>query len=218
LEQLVERRLTGEPLAWIIGHSPFDGLDVRVHPGVYVPRWQSTELVHRAVARLPERGTAIDLCTGSGALAMAMQRARPKARIVGTDIDDRAVTCAQANGVVTYQGDLFDPLPTSFEGTVDVVVAVVPYVPTAALDFLPRDTLAFESASLYDGGPDGAHYLRRVAAEAPRFLRPGAALLLEVGADQPELLRAQLEMLGYVEWAAWTDEDGDFRGLEATIT
>jgi release factor glutamine methyltransferase len=217
LERLVQRRLTGEPLGWIIGHAPFDGLDVRVDPGVYVPRCQSTELVHRAVARLPERGTAIDLCTGSGALAMATQGARPKARIVGTDIDGRAVTCARANGVVTYQGDLFDPLPTSFEGTVDVVVAVVPYVPTAALDFLPPDTLAFESASLYDGGPDGADYLRRVAAEAPRFLRPGAALLLELGGDQPELLRDQWASLGYTEWTAWTDEDGDFRGLEATI-
>jgi release factor glutamine methyltransferase len=217
LEELVERRLTGEPLAWIIGHAPFDGFDIRIHSGLYVPRGQSAELVHRAVARLPQRGTAIDLCTGSGALAVAMQRARPGARIVGTDIDDRAVTCARANGVIAYRGDLFDSLPLGLEGSVDVVVAVVPYVPTAALHLLPRDTLTFECASFYDGGPDGAEYLRRVAAEAPRFLRPGGALLLEVGADQPEILRSRLELLGYTECVAWSDEDGDVRGLEATL-
>jgi release factor glutamine methyltransferase len=215
LEELVQRRLTGEPLAWLIGHALFDGLDIRIDAGVYVPRAQSTELVHRAVARLPEGGTAIDLCTGSGALAVAMQWARPDARIVGIDIDARSIFCARANGVLAYRGDLFDPLPQSFEATVDVVVAVVPYVPTAALHLLPRDTLTFESASFYDGGPDGATYLRRVAAAAPRFLRPGGALLLEVGADQPELLRSQLELHGYTECVTWSDEDGDVRGLEA---
>jgi release factor glutamine methyltransferase len=217
LEELVERRLAGEPLAWIVGHAPFDGTDVRIDPGVYVPRWQSTELVSRAVTRLPARGTAIDLCTGSGALAIAMRRARPWARILGTDIDVRAVRCARANGVVAYRGDLFDPLPHGLEGTVDVVVAVAPYVPTPALELLPRDTLTFESISLYDGGPDGTEYLRRIAAEATRFLRPGGALLLEVGADQPELLRDQLELLGYTDYSAWSDEDGDIRGLGATL-
>jgi len=218
LDALVERRLTGEPLAWILGHAPFDGLDILIDPGVYVPRWQSTELVHRAVARLPADGTAIDLCTGSGALAQAIQRARPRARIVGTDIDDRAVRCARTNGVTVYEGDLFDPLPASFERTVDLIVAVVPYVPTSAMHLLPRDTLAFEPALFYDGGPHGTEVLRRVVAGAPRFLRPGGALLLEVGADQPEMLQEQLESLGYTDCAAWSDEEGDYRGLEATIT
>jgi release factor glutamine methyltransferase len=216
LERLVTRRLAGEPLAWIVGHADFDGLDVRIDPGVYVPRWQTAELARRAAARLPETGTALDLCTGSGALALALQRARPKARVLATDIEISAVACARANGVDALQGDLFDPLPPGLEGTVDLVVAVVPYVPTPALALLPHDTLTYESTSHYDGGPDGTDVLRRVAAGAPTFLRPGGALLLELGADQPVLLRDQLERLGYQCIEIWADEDGDVRGLEAT--
>ena len=216
LERLVTRRLAGEPLAWIVGHAGFDGLEVRIDPGVYVPRWQSAELARRAAGRLPETGIAIDVCTGSGALALALQRARPKARVLATDIDAGAVACARANGVDALAGDLFDPLPPGLKGAVDLVVAVVPYVPTPALALLPHDTLTYESPSLYDGGPDGTDVLRRVVAGAPAFLRPGGALLLELGADQPDLLREQLERLGYGRIETWADEDGDVRGLEAT--
>jgi release factor glutamine methyltransferase len=213
LEELVTRRLAGEPLAWIVGHADFDGIVVRIDPGVYVPRWQSAELARRAAARLPETGTAIDVCTGSGAVAVALQRARPGARVLATDTDARAVACARANGVDALQGDLFDPLPSGLARAVDVVVAVVPYVPTPALALLPRDTLRFEAASHYDGGPDGTGCLRRVMADAPAFLRPGGSLLLELGADQGDLLRDQLNRLGYEGIETWTDEDGDVRGL-----
>ena len=81
------------------------------------------------------------------------------------------------------------PVPPGLEGRTDVVVAVVPYVPTAALRLLPRDTLTFEDAAHYDGGPDGTGILQRVVAEARRFLRPGGALLLELGGEQAELVR-----------------------------
>jgi release factor glutamine methyltransferase len=216
LDRLVDRRLAGEPLAWIVGHADFDGLDLRIDPGVYVPRWQSAELARRAVARLPETGTAIDLCTGSGAMALALRRARPRARVLATDTDARAVACARVNGVDARHGDLFDPLPPGLKGTVDVVVAVVPYVPTPALALLPRDTLTFESRAQYDGGPDGTEHLRRVVAGAPAFLRPGGALLLELGADQPGLLRDQLDQLGYARTESWADQDGDVRGLETS--
>jgi release factor glutamine methyltransferase len=217
LERLLARRLAGEPLAWIVGYAPFDGLEVRVHPGVYVPRWQSEPLARRAAARLPESGTAVDLCTGSGAIALTLQRARPRARVLAADIDARAVACARANGVDARTGDLFEPLPASLHGAVDVVVAVVPYVPTPALSLLPRDTLAMEAPSHYDGGPDGTGCLRRVVDGAPAFLRPGGALLLEVGADQPGLLREQLQGLGYGRIETWADADGDVRGLEASF-
>ena len=216
LHELVERRLAGEPLAWLTGRAPFDGLEVRVDPGVYVPRWQSVPLAHRAAARLPERGTAIDLCTGSGAVALALRRAHPGARVVATDTDRRAVACARANGVEAYAGDLFAPVPAELEGRTDVVVAVVPYVPSPALRLLPRGTLDVEDVRHYDGGPDGTAVLRRVATEAPRFLRPGGALLVELGGDQAELLRPLLEGLGYRSVVTWADDDGDRRGLAAT--
>jgi release factor glutamine methyltransferase len=214
LEALVARRLTGEPLAWITGTVTFCGLEIRVDPGVYVPRWQTEQLALRAVERLPEHGSAIDVCTGSGAIAATLMARRPGARVVASDLDARAVACARSNGVEAYQGDLLAPLPAR---RVDLVVGVVPYVPTPDLPLLQRDTFAFESPLSYDGGADGLGLLRRVVADAIGFLRPGGALLLELGAGQPEQLAGDLERHGYGDIAILRDEDDDVRGIEATL-
>jgi release factor glutamine methyltransferase len=218
LESLVQRRLTGEPLAWITGKVVFCGLEIRVDPGVYVPRWQSELLARRAVERLPEDGTAIDLCTGAGAIARTLSATRHGARVVASDVDERAVACARSNGVEAHVGDLFAPLPHSLAGRVDVVVGVVPYVPTPDLALLQRDTLTFESTLSYDGGPDGTEILRRVLDESPPFLKPGGVVLLELGAEQPEALADDLDRLGYADVTVLHDEDGDVRGIEATLS
>lgn len=217
LGSLVERRLTGEPLAWITGSISFCGLDVLVHPGVYVPRWQTEPLAGRAAERLPTNGTAIDVCTGAGAIAKTLATARPHARVVASDLDTRAVACAAANGVEAYCGDLFTPLPAGLEGRTDVVVSVAPYVPTSALPLLPRDTFTFESPLSYEGGADGTGVLRRVLSDSAPFLRPGGALLIELGGDQAEALDGELARLGYVDVTVLVDEDGDVRGIEATL-
>jgi release factor glutamine methyltransferase len=217
LDVLVGRRLTGEPLAWITGSVSFCGVKIGVAPGVYVPRRQSEPLARRAVARLPVDGVAIDLCTGSGAIAKVLATNRLRARVVASDLDERAVACAAANGVDAYCGDLFDPLPDALEGGVDVVVGVVPYVPTREMSLLQRDTIAFEATTAYDGGRDGTAILRRVLAGSPRFLRCGGALLLELGGEQADGLAAELERLGYVDVAVLADEEGDVRGIEATL-
>jgi release factor glutamine methyltransferase len=217
LDALVRRRLTGEPLAWITGSVCFCGLTVRVDPGVYVPRPQSEALAGRAVGHLPAHGVAVDVCTGSGAIAKTLAALRPHATVVASDADPRAVACAAANGVTVFRGDLFEPLPTAIEGTVDVVVGVVPYVPTSALPLLQRDTLAFESTLSYDGGPDGTEILRRAAQGSARFLRSGGTLLLELGAEQDRLVADDLSRLGFIEVDVILDEDGDVRGIEATF-
>ena len=217
LHSLVERRLTGEPLAWIIGHVSFCGVEIRVDPGVYVPRWQSEPLERLAVERLPSTGVAIDVCTGTGAIARTLSTARPGARVVASDIDEHAVACAVANGVEVYQGDLFEPIPRTLEGRVNVVVGVVPYVPTPALPLLQRDTFTFESPLAYDGGPDGTEVLRRVLIDSREFLRRGGALLLECGGGQGNALRDDLARLGYLDVTVLADEDGDERGIEATL-
>jgi release factor glutamine methyltransferase len=218
LDSLVARRLTGEPLPWITGSVTFCGLAIRVDPGVYVPREQSEALARRAVERLPASGAAIDLCTGSGAIARTLAACRPGARVVASDVDERAVACAAANDVEAYRGDLFAPLPAVLEGRVDVVVGVVPYVPTDALGVLQRDTFTFESPLSYDGGRDGTAILRRVLAGAPRFLRSGGALLLELGGEQAGALGDDLARQGYRDVDVLVDEDGDVRGIEATLT
>ncbi len=217
LETLVARRMTGEPLAWVIGSTTFCDIVIRVDRGVYVPRWQSEDLALRAAERLPKDGTAIDLCTGSGAIAMTMSARRPGARVLASDLDERSVACARANGVDAYLGDLFAPLPAGLDKGVDVVVAVVPYVPTPELPLLQRDTFTFEGTLSYDGGVDGTDLLRRVAVEAPRYLRQGGALLLELGGDQADLICPDLDRLGYIGVEVMVDEDGDVRGVEATL-
>ncbi|HEX8854660.1 MAG TPA: HemK family protein methyltransferase [Thermoleophilaceae bacterium] len=217
LESLVERRLTGEPLAYVTGRLMFCGYEIRVDPGVYVPRWQSEALAQRAVERLPHDGAAIDICTGTGAIAKTLVVEHPGARVLATDIDERAVACARANGVDAYVGDLFAPVPSELEGEVDVVVGVVPYVPTPELRLLQRDTFTFESPLSYDGGADGTDILRRAITDSTRFLRRGGGLLLELGGEQADLLRDDLARLGYADARVLTDEDGDVRGIEATF-
>lgn len=217
LDAAVRRRLAGEPLAWILGRTTFLGLDVRVDPGVYVPRWHSEPLAVRAAQRLPAEGVAVDLCTGSGAIARSLAVAHPRARVVASDIDERAVACANGNGVEAYLGDLFGPLPADLRGRVDVVVAVVPYVPTPALPFLQRDTFAFESTRSYDGGADGTDILRRVVSGSAEFLAPGGALLLELGGDQADALVDDLVHRGFAGITVHGDEEGDVRGIEATL-
>jgi release factor glutamine methyltransferase len=101
-------------------------------------------------------------------------------------------------------------------GHVDVVVAVVPYVPTRELPLLQRDTFTFEGTLAYDGGSDGTEILRRVVEESPSWLRSEGTLLLELGGDQADLLSGDLERHGFTDVAVLADEDGDVRGVEAT--
>jgi release factor glutamine methyltransferase len=211
LEALVARRLTGEPLAWLTGKVEFCGLTVTIHEGVYVPRWHTELVAERAAERLPEGGAAIDLCTGSGAVAKVLAARRPLARVSASDLDERSVACARANGVDAHAGDLFDPLP---DDPVDVIVAVVPYVPTCALPLLQRDTFTFETPLAYDGGEDGLDLLRRVLREAPRHLKPAGTLILELGASQAGDLDAEIAALGYRDLREIVDDEGDLRGIE----
>jgi release factor glutamine methyltransferase len=216
LSTLVERRLTGEPLAWITGSVVFCGLSIRVAPGVYVPRWQTELLAQRARDRLPAGGIGVDVCTGSGAIAAVLATLRD-VRVVGADVDEQAVACARSNGLEAYAGDLYAPLPGELERRVDVVVGVVPYVPTGELGLLQRDTFTFETPLAYDGGADGCAILRRAVREAPRWLRGGGSLLLELGGDEASVLAPDLEAAGFGAVAVLRDEDGDVRGVEAIL-
>jgi release factor glutamine methyltransferase len=215
LESLVARRVSGEPLAWVTGSVTFAGHRVLVHSGVYVPRRQSEALARRAIDLLPRTGVAADLCTGSGAIAVAIGEARPRARVVGTDIDPLACRCAAANGVEVLAGHLAEPLPASLWGRLDVVIAVVPYVPSAEIVFLPRDVREHEPLVALDGGPLGTRLLEETVWAGAGLLQPGGTLLLELGGDQAEALAGVLGAAGYGPPRTYRDDDGDLRGLEA---
>jgi release factor glutamine methyltransferase len=215
LAAMVGRRTTGEPLAWITGTTVFAGCPVGVAPGVYVPRWQSEPLAERAADLLPTIGRAIDLGTGSGAIARVLLDRRPRASVLGTEIDPVAARCARGNGVTVAEGDLFQGVPAWWRGTVDVIVGVLPYVPTDEMTYLPRDVLAFEPAAALDGGEDGLVMVRRAVSEAGAWLRRRGHLLLEIGGDQPEVMVPILDDAGFGAISVITDAEGDPRAVEA---
>jgi release factor glutamine methyltransferase len=215
LEELLDRRLAGEPLAWITGWVRFCSSRIRVDPGVFVPRPQTEALARRAVALLPADGIAVDLCAGSGAVAVVLGAARPRAMVIATDVDPAAVACARRNGVEALLGDLDEPLPPALRGRVDVVTAVVPYVPTEELHLLPRDVLAHEPRLALDGGPRGMVVLARAAGTAARWLRPEGSVLLELGGEQAGELSTIMADAGLSAIRVHRDEEGRDRAIEA---
>ena len=212
---MVERRLSGEPLAWITGEVRFCGVRVVVHPGVYVPRWQSEQLVRTAASHLRAGEIAIDLCTGSGAVAVALNALVPGAEVIGTEIDDRAAACARENGIKVHVGDLDAAIPNRYFGEATLVIGVVPYVPTAELKFLPRDVLNFEPRLALDGGPSGTRILSRAVQAGSRLLRSGGLLLLELGGDEDVAVLEELALLAFRDAEVVYDQDGDVRGVAA---
>ena len=217
LDGMVRRRLAGEPVEWIVGWAPFCGLRVRVAPGVYVPRVQTELLARRAVELLPRHGVAVDVATGSGAIALVLQEAVVGARVIGTEIEPLAVACARSNGVEVVEGDLFGSLPGELRGDVDVVTANVPYVPTRKLGLLPRDVRDHEPRAALDGGADGLAHVRRVITGAPTWLRSGGHLLVEIGSDQAVEVAARFVASGYEAVHELADEDGLTRAIEGRL-
>jgi release factor glutamine methyltransferase len=213
LDAMLARRFTGEPLAWITGTTTFCGRTIGVRPGVYVPRWQSEALARTAAGLLPARGTAVDLATGSGAVALVLQAARPDARVVATESDPVAAACARANGVDVRVGDLDGPLPHELVGEVDVMTGVLPYVPRDALHLLPRDVVAFEPRWALDGGGGGLETIARAIGCSTRWVRPGGWLLLEAGGGQFDEVRAMFTRSGYGGIRVLQDGDGDARAV-----
>jgi release factor glutamine methyltransferase len=217
LDELVSRRTNGEPIAWLTGRVTFCGVELRVAPGVYVPRRQTEPLARRAATLLPRTGLAVDLCTGAGAIAAVMADSVPTARVIATELDHEAAHCARRNGVEVFEGSLDDPLPRELRQRVDVMTAVVPYVPTDSLRLLPRDVQAFEPRLALDGGVDGTDLLAEVARRSVGWLRPGGWLLLELGGDQAEPIERLLDELGFEAIDLMADEEGDPRAICAQL-
>lgn len=216
LDRLVARREQGEPLPWITGTTRFAGTTLRVDPGVYVPRAQTEELARRAAARLPAGGRALDLCTGTGAVAAHLQATVPDAMVVGIDLDERAARCARRNRVRAVVGDLAAPVADpGGDATFDVVTAVAPYVPTGELRLLAPDVQRWEPRVALDGGTDGLDLVRAVVVAAAQLLRTGGWVLVEVGGAQLATLAPTLAGLGFVDVTPWHDGDGDLRGIAA---
>lgn len=215
LAAMERQRMAGQPLEHVLGWAEFCGLRIAVDPGVFVPRRRTEFLVGQAAARLgpAPRPVIVDLCCGSGALGVALAAAagRP-VDLHAADVDPAAVRCARRNvlpaGGQVYQGDLDTPLPARLRGRVDVLLANVPYVPTADVALLPAEAREHEARVALDGGPDGLGVLRRVTAVAPAWLAPGGHLLSEISERQADAATAAAATAGLLPRLARSDELG----------
>jgi release factor glutamine methyltransferase len=195
--ELVLRRGAREPLQHLTGTAGFRRIELAVGPGVFVPRPETEVLVEHALLGLPAGGRAVDLGTGSGAIALSMAHERPDAAVIGVERSPEAFAWARRNrdGVRAENarivlGDLADAAP-EWDGTVDVVVSNPPYVPDG---MVPRDpeVQRFDPPAALYGGPDGLDPMRAVVVTALRLLKPGGLLAVEHGELQGAEVRALL--------------------------
>ena len=217
--ELVRRRADGEPTAYILGRREFWGRPFLLTPDVLVPRPETELLVEAALAALPEGGSALDLCAGSGAVGVTLALERPGARVVATELSPAALAVARRNAealgatLELLEGDLYAPAPAG--ARFDVVVSNPPYVPSGELPGLSREVRR-EPAMALDGGPDGLALLRRIVTEAPRWLAPGGALILEMHESHAETLPALCREAGFATAEARRDLAGLWRYVVAT--
>jgi release factor glutamine methyltransferase len=190
LEHMVRQRVSGVPLEQIVGWAEFAGLRIAVEPGVFVPRRRTELLLRHALQLAPPRPIVVELCCGSAALSRAFASVIEDAELYVTDIDQAAVRCAQRNlahlsppaGVL--RGDLYELLPPSLAGRVDLLLANAPYVPTESIALMPPEARLYEPRIALDGGPDGLDVHRRIAAGARHWLAPEGHLLVETSRNQ----------------------------------
>jgi release factor glutamine methyltransferase len=210
LAAMVDGRVAGLPVERVVGWAEFCGLRIAVDPGVFVPR-RRTEFLVRVAAVLAGSGAVIvDLCCGAGAVGAALACAVRRAELYAGDIDPVAVGCARRNlashGGRVFLGDLYVALPARLCGRVDVLAANVPYVPSADIALLPAEARVHEPAAALDGGADGLDVLRRVAADAPRWLAPGGHLLIETSERQAAEAHDVFRAAGLTARVARSDE------------
>lgn len=206
---LLARKANGEPLAHITGLQPFCGLDIHVTSDVLIPRPETEDLVEQVSALFDKKGryTFLDMCTGSGCIAVALAVKFPNARVLATDISEKALRVAQENvrahklqeRVELLQSDLWE----NITGTFDLIISNPPYIPSADISTLAREVRCEPRLAL-DGGEDGYDVIRPLCQAADSYLARGGYLALEVNDGQPWPLARGLSEIG---WRAEVKKD-----------
>jgi len=203
---LIERRLAGEPTQYLTGVREFYNRPFKVDPRVLIPRPETELLVEAALHQLPKDGpgTALDVCTGSGCIAISLAAERPQATVLATDLSPDACALARENAqalkvgerVTVLQGNLYAPLPP--DARFDVVVSNPPYIASGEIPTLSPEVRREPHMAL-DGGPDGLVLIRKVIEGARRVLKPGGLLAMEIGETQGGALKDLLQAAGYAD-------------------
>jgi len=218
---LIQRRRKGEPVAYILGQKEFFGRMFRVDKRVLVPRPDTEILVETALRRtssFPMPGRYLDLCTGSGCVAISIARERPACKMIAIDLSPDAIAVARENSIrlgAAHQiawlvGDLFRPLESAPGRKLDLIVANPPYINEGDIAGLSVDIRDFEPRMALTGGADGLDVTKRIIAQAPRHLRPGGVLALEMGTGQTERVKQLFAEAGFTEIVV----DKDYGGHE----
>jgi release factor glutamine methyltransferase len=213
------RRCVGTPLQHLTGEQAFRRLVLTVRPGVFIPRPETEVLVDVGLEALDgtEAPAVVDLCTGSGAVALAIADEHPGARVWATDRSEDAIALARENGarlglsIEPVLGDLFEPLPTELRGAVDLVLANPPYLAEAVEAVLPAEVRADPREALF-GGPE---LTRRLFAGSRSWLRPGGTVAIEIGEDQGDATIGLASASGLVGARIRTDLAGRDRVVVA---
>ena len=198
LEEMINRRLSGEPLQYILGHQEFWSIDLRVDPRVLIPRADTEFLVEEALSILSKISsekppTVLEIGTGSGAVAISLAREVRNVFLVATDISRKALRLARQNAkenavlekIAFIHGDLFSPFRLLEEREpFDLILSNPPYIARSEIGNLAREVKDFEPIIALDGGEDGFDFHRRIISRCPKYLRRGGWLLLEVGQGQ----------------------------------
>jgi len=198
IEAMAKRIESGEPVQYVLGQQQFLDLLLHVEPGVLIPRSETEELADYAanlLGQMEGNPRALDLCTGSGAIALALKHRVPKADVTASDLSDDALRIAKGNAqnlgldITFVKSDLFQ----NIEGIFDMIVSNPPYIPTSDCLELDRNVRDYEPMMALDGGRDGLDFYRAIAKEAPKHLRADGYLMLEVGFDQSDDVMALLQ-------------------------
>lgn len=218
---VIRQRAERIPLQHITGEQEFMGFSFQVNEHVLIPRQDTETLVEEALGVLKPKMEILDLCTGSGCILLSLLKLGEKRGIAGlkgtgADISREALKVAKENGrwleipgdqLAWVRGDLFEKL----EGPFDLLVSNPPYIPSGELSGLQEEVRLHDPALALDGHEDGLYFYRRIAAEAGKYLRDGAFLMLEIGWDQGEAVRGLLEAAGYREVEVKKDLSGNDR-------
>ncbi len=233
LTELIEQRLSGIPLAHITGRQTFMGLELLSEPGALIPR-RETEILGRALwdksdelaASTPSL-LAVDVCTGSGNLAVALASRHPAARVFAADLSPEACELARRNvqhlnlqdRVQVRVGDLLAPFDSpEFHGRVDLLSCNPPYISTARMAGMPTEIVGHEPALAFDGGALGVRIIQRLISEAPRYVKSGGWLLFEVGLGQGPAVQNRVSKTGKFDVVdTRTDENGEIRVVVARL-
>ncbi len=206
---LIKRRVGREPLQYILGTQEFCGLEFDVNQAVLIPRPETELLVDYVAQRIPaeRQATIVDVCTGSGCIAVAIARLRPRARVIATDLSTPSLDVARRNAarhvvcerITWLEGDLLEPLAgQELEGRIDVIVSNPPYISEADWATLQPEVRLFEPRGALVAGPQGTELHERLLQEAGRYLSPGGALIMEIGAGQARAMRRIVDQIpGY---------------------